>query len=135
MLAALAGAFAGGRNVETLLALRERIVSYVGALDKLLAVSEDGAGAPLATSAQGHAGAPHRVVGRDGRHKNGLSHREAEVVRLIVSGVPVRTVGSRLSISPHTVRNHLKSCFRKLNVRSQIELVNRAHQLGLVEGP
>ena len=32
-----------------------------------------------------------------------------------------------LEVSEHTVRNHLKSIFRKLGVHSQAELVDRLH--------
>jgi DNA-binding CsgD family transcriptional regulator len=35
----------------------------------------------------------------------------------------VPTVAERLSISQHTVRNHLKNIFRRFGVRSQLELL------------
>ncbi len=34
-------------------------------------------------------------------------------------------ISRRLSISPHTVRNHIKAMFRKFGVHSQAELVDR----------
>ncbi|MEQ9324333.1 MAG: response regulator [Polyangiaceae bacterium] len=52
-----------------------------------------------------------------------LSPRERQVVRLVAGGLRVGQVADRLSISPHTVRNHLKSAFGKLDVHSQEELV------------
>ena len=52
-----------------------------------------------------------------------LSRREREIVTALVSAKPVKQIAASLNISPHTVRNHLKSSFRKLNVGSQVELV------------
>lgn len=53
---------------------------------------------------------------------NGLSTREREVVDLLANGARVVSIARQLQLSPHTVRNHLKSVFRKLNVRGQHEL-------------
>lgn len=54
-----------------------------------------------------------------------LTQREAEVVEGLTAGLPISELAKQLSISPNTVRNHLKSIFRKLNVRSQTELLSR----------
>lgn len=51
-----------------------------------------------------------------------LSDREAQVVRLLVSGHGVPTIARLLFISQSTVRNHLSAVFRKLRVNSQEEL-------------
>ena len=53
---------------------------------------------------------------------NGLSTREREVVDLLANGARVVTIAQQLQLSPHTVRNHLKSVFRKLNLHGQHEL-------------
>jgi PAS domain S-box-containing protein len=52
-----------------------------------------------------------------------LSPREAEVLSLLVAGDRVPTIADRLHISQHTVRNHLKSMYRKLDVGTQAELI------------
>ena len=52
-----------------------------------------------------------------------LSKREIEVVRHLASGGRVPSIARTLGLSPHTVRNHLKAAFRKLNVHSQDELI------------
>lgn len=52
-----------------------------------------------------------------------LTARELEVVRLLLSNGRVRSIAEDLDISPHTVRNHLRSIFRKLDVHSQVELI------------
>jgi PAS domain S-box-containing protein len=54
-----------------------------------------------------------------------LSPREQEVLALLRQGLRVPTVAERLSISQHTVRNQLQSIFRKLDVNSQRELLDR----------
>lgn len=56
---------------------------------------------------------------------SGLSGREAEVLRLLLSNYRVRAIGEALFISPHTVRNHLKAIYRKVGIRSQTELIAR----------
>ena len=58
-----------------------------------------------------------------------LSPREAEVLSLLVGGDRVPAIAKRLHISPHTVRNHLKSMFRKLEVGAQSELIERVRNL------
>ena len=57
-----------------------------------------------------------------------LSRRERDVIRLLRDGLRVPTVAKRLGISESTVRNHLSSIFRKLNVRSQRELLELLNQ-------
>ncbi len=79
--------------------------------------------APLAATADVAALADH-----------GLTAREIEVVDLLLLGHRVATIASMLFVSPHTVRNRLKSIFPKLGVHSQVELVRVArgmqHRLG-----
>jgi DNA-binding NarL/FixJ family response regulator len=58
-----------------------------------------------------------------------LSPREHEVLGLIRNGYRVATVARRLLISPHTVRNHLKRIFLKLEVGSQAELLEKLKPL------
>ncbi|MBW2447691.1 MAG: helix-turn-helix transcriptional regulator [Deltaproteobacteria bacterium] len=58
-----------------------------------------------------------------------LSPRELEVLELIRNGYRVATVARRLFISPHTVRNHLKRIFLKLEVGSQGELLEKLKPL------
>jgi len=54
-----------------------------------------------------------------------LSPREEEVLRHLLEGYRVGTIARKLFISPHTVRNHLKKIFAKLEVRSQTELMEK----------
>jgi DNA-binding NarL/FixJ family response regulator len=56
-----------------------------------------------------------------------LSRRERDVVTHLLQGHRVVSIAELLEVSEHTVRNHLKSIFRKLEVHSQAELVDRLH--------
>jgi DNA-binding CsgD family transcriptional regulator len=54
-----------------------------------------------------------------------LTHREQEVLRFLARGMSTAEMTQRLGISPHTVRDHIKSLFGKVGVRSRAELVAR----------
>ena len=54
---------------------------------------------------------------------DGLSPREHEVFDLLLVGHRVSTIADELCVSKHTVRNHLKSIFKKTGVHSQAELI------------
>jgi DNA-binding NarL/FixJ family response regulator len=51
-----------------------------------------------------------------------LSKREEEVARLVASGLSNREIAERLSLSWHTVKNHLFRVFEKLAISTRIEL-------------
>ncbi len=61
-----------------------------------------------------------------------LSPREREILELIASGATNREIGESLHLSPHTVKEHASSLFRKLKVRNRAEAVQRAQRLGLM---
>jgi PAS domain S-box-containing protein len=54
-----------------------------------------------------------------------LTSREWEVVGALVEGARVTTIARRLHVSSGTVRNHLSAVYRKLDVGSQAELLER----------
>ncbi|MGH2399499.1 MAG: response regulator [bacterium] len=62
-----------------------------------------------------------------------LSKRETEVVQKVVAGRAVRTIAQELHLSAHTVRNHLKSVYRKLGVHSQAEAAVHAVRRGIAQ--
>lgn len=55
----------------------------------------------------------------------GATARERDVCLEVVSGSTTAEIADRLSISPHTVHDHLKSLFDKVGVGSRGELVAR----------
>jgi DNA-binding NarL/FixJ family response regulator len=60
-----------------------------------------------------------------------LSEREREVLSLLVSGATNKEIASRLYLSPHTVKEHTSTLYRKLGARNRAEAVQRAERLGL----
>jgi DNA-binding NarL/FixJ family response regulator len=54
-----------------------------------------------------------------------LTPREREIVAALSMGQRVGAIAGRLGVSEHTVRNHLKAVYRKLDVHSQVELLSR----------
>ncbi len=61
-----------------------------------------------------------------------LSAREGEVARLYVDGLSYKEIARDLEISPATVRTHLNTIYRKLEVSSRIELLHRLGGNGAV---
>ena len=61
------------------------------------------------------------------RRKVPLTKREQEIVALVIAGKTNRDIALQLSLSEHTIKNHLFRLFRKLAVSSRSELV--AHTL------
>ena len=60
-----------------------------------------------------------------------LSKREREVLALIASGRTNREIAAALYLSPHTVKEHASSLYRKLGVKNRAEATRRAERLGL----
>ncbi|MGV0870618.1 helix-turn-helix transcriptional regulator [Mycolicibacterium sp. XJ879] len=59
-----------------------------------------------------------------------LTERELEVLALACEGASAREIGERLFISERTVESHVSNAYRKLGIRSRIELIRRATQFG-----
>ena len=62
-----------------------------------------------------------------------LTTRERQVLRLLADGLTTQQVARRLEISPRTVETHVAKLYRKLSVRSRMQAIARAAQLGLIE--
>jgi RNA polymerase sigma factor (sigma-70 family) len=60
-----------------------------------------------------------------------LSPRETEVVTMVATGLTNKQIASRLSISEGTVKTHLHTIYRKLNVEGRVELAVYAVDHGL----
>lgn len=50
-----------------------------------------------------------------------ITKREKEVFRYVLDGFSNAEISNRLSISAHTVKNHLTNIFKKLNVTDRVQ--------------
>jgi DNA-binding NarL/FixJ family response regulator len=69
---------------------------------------------------------------RPAQSPNILSSREWEVLQLIGAGANNREIASRLFLSPHTVKDHIRSLYRKLEARNRAEAILRAQRKGFL---
>jgi DNA-binding CsgD family transcriptional regulator len=61
-----------------------------------------------------------------------LTPRQMAVLRQLAAGKSTRDIADALGISTETVRNHVRGLTARLGVRSRLEAVIKAHELGLV---
>ena len=73
-----------------------------------------------------------RASAKQARDTARLTRRELEVLVLMREGLDPQTIASRLGISVHTCRGHVKSVLLKLGAHSQLEAVVIAAREGLL---
>lgn len=61
-----------------------------------------------------------------------LTAREREVLSLAAAGLANPEIGERCYVAPETVKSHLQSVFRKLDVPDRASAVYRAVKLGII---
>ena len=61
-----------------------------------------------------------------------LSERELEVLQLIAEGLTNQEIGSRLYLSPNTVKVHAHNIYGKLGVNNRTQAGARANALGIL---
>ena len=64
---------------------------------------------------------------------NPLSHREQEVLELMAEGIGNREIADKLFVSEKTVKNHVTSIFRKLDVSDRTQAVVQAVKRKIVD--
>lgn len=62
-----------------------------------------------------------------------LSNREFEVLQLLVAGVSLTDIGTRLNLSVKTVSTHKTNLMQKMGLQNQSELIRYAIKHGLAE--
>jgi len=61
-----------------------------------------------------------------------LTPREREVLVQLTRGISTADIGEVMGISRHTVSDHIKNIYRKLNISSRAEAAMQAKNMGLV---
>jgi len=62
-----------------------------------------------------------------------LSDHEQRILIFLANGVSNREMASRLFVSENTIKFHLKNIYSKLGVRSRVQAIASARELGLVK--
>ena len=63
-----------------------------------------------------------------------LTDREAEILRMVGTGLTYKQIAERLVISHRTVQNHVQNTLGKLHLHNRVDLVRYAIEHGLDEG-
>jgi LuxR family transcriptional regulator of csgAB operon len=56
--------------------------------------------------------------------KYNISHREKEIIRLVLKGKSNKDIEDRLYISLKTVKSHIYNIYQKLRVKNRLELIH-----------
>ena len=68
------------------------------------------------------------------RDRSPLTPRQLQVLRLVAGAHSTEEIADRLSISRHTVRNHIQAVLERLGASSKLEAVTVARREGLLPG-
>jgi DNA-binding NarL/FixJ family response regulator len=61
-----------------------------------------------------------------------LSERERQVLHLVAAGATNREIAERLFLSPHTVKDHTSTLYKKVKAKNRADAIQRAQRLGLL---
>ena len=75
-----------------------------------------------------------RLQRRSGGGRTELTEREREILDLLARGLPNADIAHELTLSVHTVRNHVANLSAKLGAHSKLEALSIAVREGLVDG-
>lgn len=112
----------GGDHHATARANQVTVPSQIGWIT-LHASLPDGPGTSRVAIVLERATGPHSATLR--LEVNGVTAREREVATLLARGLSNAEIAETLVLSPHTVQDHIKSLYEKLNVGSRQEFVAR----------
>lgn len=78
------------------------------------------------------AAAPDAAPRAAGEPPDGLTAREAQILRLIAQGLNNAEIGARLFVTTHTVKSHINRVFAKTGSRDRAAAIRYAHRNGMV---
>jgi DNA-binding NarL/FixJ family response regulator len=73
-----------------------------------------------------------RTSPRTGKDRAELTPRELEVLQLLGEGAGTKEMADRLSVSPNTIRNHVRALLAKLGATTRLEAVTIARRMDLI---
>ena len=95
-------------------------------LNELLASVDHALMSPETFSAKDIAGAMKRS-----RNSFGLSQRELQILSQLHKGAPLKEFAESLFITESTLKTHLSSIYRKMDVRNRVQAIEKAKFSGL----
>ncbi len=101
-------------------------VQKAAPLSELIASVEHALSSPETFSARDIAGAMKRT-----RNSFGLSQRELQILTQLHKGAPLKVFAESLFISESTLKTHLSSIYRKMDVKNRVQAIEKAKLSGL----
>lgn len=101
-------------------------VQKAAPLPELIASIEHAIESPQSFSAKDIAGAMDRT-----RNTFGLSQRELQILSQLHKGAPLKEFADSLFITESTLKTHLSSIYRKMDVKNRVQAIEKAKQAGL----
>jgi len=75
---------------------------------------------------------PIQITNRQDQEEISLSKREVEVLEQLSKGLSYTAIAKNLFLSPSTVRKHIENIYKKLQVHSKIEAVQKAKNHNII---
>lgn len=109
-------------------ALRAGASGYLlkrAASDELIAAIKEvhEGGSPMSMEIARRVVSHFHEIRKPAKEEEMLSKREREILDLLAEGLPYKQIADRLELSPHTIHNHLRRIYKKLQVQSRTEAV------------
>lgn len=75
---------------------------------------------------------PNHILNQQEKDEISLSAREVEVLEHLSKGQSYKIIAEQLFLSPSTIRKHIENIYKKLNVHSKLEAVQKAKRHNII---